>query len=82
MREAPLLRTLFNPMMLAHSALVTQLEFYDVQILKLAKGDETARRLMSVPALGPATALAFRSTIDDPNRSTPRRYKSGELDRT
>jgi hypothetical protein len=29
-----------DPMMLAHSALVTQ-KFYDVQILKLAKGDET-----------------------------------------
>ena len=94
MREAPHLRTLFNPMMLAHSALVTQVEFYDVQILKLAKGDETTRRLMTVPGVGPATALAFRSTIDDPNRFksssdvgaylglTPRRYQSGELDRT
>jgi len=94
MREAPHLRTLFNPMMLAHSALVTQVEFYDVQILKLAKGDQTTRRLMTVPGVGPATALAFRSTIDDPNRFksssdvgaylglTPRRYQSGELDRT
>ena len=84
---------LFNPMMLAHSALVTQVEFYDVQILKLAKGDETTRRLMTVPGVGPATALAFSSTIDDPNRFkspsdvgaylglTPRRYQSGELDR-
>jgi hypothetical protein len=41
MREAPHLRLLFSPMMLAHSALVTQLNFYDVQIRKLAKGDET-----------------------------------------
>ena len=41
MRQARHLRMLFNPMMLAHSALVTQLEFYDAQILKLAKGDET-----------------------------------------
>ena len=94
MREAPHLRTLFNPMMLAHSALVTQVEFYDVQILKLAKGDETTRRLMMVPGVGPAIALAFRSTIDDPNRFKSssdvgaylglhlRRYQSGELDRT
>ena len=37
MREAPHLRMLFNPMMLAHSALVTQVKFYDVQILKLPK---------------------------------------------
>ena len=69
MREAPHLRTLFNPMMLAHSALVTQVvEFYDVQILKLAKGDETTRRL---PSTAPCrsdqlTALAFRSTICGP----------------
>ena len=94
MREAPHLHMLFKPMMLAHSALVTQVEFYDVQILKLAKGDETTRRLMTAPGVGPATALAFRSTIDDPNRFkssndvgaylglTPRRYQSGELDRT
>jgi hypothetical protein len=47
MCEAPHLRMLFNPTMLAHSALVTQVEFYDVQILKLAEGDETKRRLMT-----------------------------------
>ena len=94
MREAPHLRMLFSPMMLAHSALVSQVKFYDVQILKLAKGDETTRRLMTVPGVGPATALAFRSTIYDPNcfksssdvdaylGLTPRRYQSRELDRT
>jgi transposase len=85
---------LFKPMMLAHSALVTQVEFCDVQILKFAKGDETTRRLMTAPGVGPATALALRSAIDDPNRFVssndvdaylrlaPRRYQSGELDRT
>jgi hypothetical protein len=49
MREAPHLRTLFNPMMIAHSALVTQVQFYDVQILRLAKGDDTTRRPLTVP---------------------------------
>jgi hypothetical protein len=44
--------------MLAHSALVTQVKFYDVQILKLPNGDETTRPLMTVPDVGPATALA------------------------
>ncbi len=46
------------------------------------------------PGVGPVTALAFVSTIDDPRRFahasdvgaylglTPRRYQSGELDRT
>jgi hypothetical protein len=46
-----------------------------------------------VPGVGPVTALAFHSTIDEPNRFkrardvgpylglTPRRYQSGETDR-
>jgi hypothetical protein len=42
MREGPHLRMLFNPMMLAHSALVTQLEFYDVHILKPRSMTRTA----------------------------------------
>jgi Transposase IS116/IS110/IS902 family/Acetoacetate decarboxylase (ADC) len=59
----------------------------------LAKADETARRLMTVPGVGIVTALDFRYTIDDPSRFrsaqavgaylglTPRRQQSGELDR-
>ena len=47
---------------------------------------------MTVPGVGPLTALAFVSTVDDPKRFsksrnvgayfglTPRRYQSGELD--
>jgi transposase len=70
MREAPHLRMLFNPMMLAHSALVTQVEFYDVQILRLAKGDETTRRLMTVPGVGPVQLWhsAARSMTRTPSR--------------
>ena len=35
---------LFNLVMFAHAALVSQVKCYDVQNLKLAKGDETTRR--------------------------------------
>jgi transposase len=47
---------------------------------------------MTVPGVGPLTALTFRATIDQPNRFrksrdvgahlglTPRRYQSGETD--
>lgn len=50
------------------------------------------RRLMTVPGVGPITALAYRAAIDDPTRFThsrdvgaylgltPRRYRSGEVD--
>ena len=54
--------------------------------------EPVCRRLMSVPGVGPITALAFRATIDQPDRFrnsrdigahlglTPRRYQSGETD--
>lgn len=94
LQQAPHLRSLIDPLLLVHSALITQILTYDDQIKALAKSDTTVRRLMTVPGVGPVTALAFVSTIDDPNRFkrasdvgaylglTPRRYQSGELDRT
>ena len=54
--------------------------------------EPTCRRLMTVPDAGPLTALAFRATIDQPDRFRksrdvgahldliPRRYQSGETD--
>ena len=94
LRQAPHLGPLIEPLLLAHSALITQILKYDAQIRDLARSDQTVRRLMTVPGVGPVTALAFASTVDDPKRFkrasdvgaylglTPRRYQSGELDRT
>lgn len=60
----------------------------------MAKGGQTVRRMMTVPGIGALTALAFVITIDNPARFrhsadvgaylglTPRRYQSGEIDRT
>ena len=91
--QAPHLRSLIDPLISAHAALLAQVAKYDAQIRAIAKADETVRRLMTVPGVGPVTALAFVSTIDDPRRFahasdvgaylglTPRRYQSGELDR-
>ena len=65
----------------------------DDRIRRLARADETTRRLMTVPGIGVVTALTFRHTIDDPSRFrsaqtvgaylglTPRRRQSGEMDR-
>jgi transposase len=62
------------------------------QVLAIVRGEEVCRRLMSVPGVGPITALAFRATIDRPERFrrsrdvgahlglTPARYQSGETD--
>lgn len=62
------------------------------QILNVVRDEPICRRLMSAPGVGPLTALAFRATIDQPERFgksrnvgahlglTPRRYQSGETD--
>ena len=58
------------------------------------KADPTCRLLMTVPGIGALSVLAFVSTIKDPDRFsrsravgahlglTPRRYQSGEIDRS
>ncbi len=64
------------------------------KLLDLARNDVDSRRSMTVPSIGPITALAFRAVIDEPARFrrsrsvgayvglTPRRYASGEVDWT
>jgi transposase len=62
------------------------------KLLNLARNDVDSRRAMTVPGIGPITALAFQSAIDDPTRFrrsrsvgayvglTPRRHASGQVD--
>ncbi len=62
------------------------------RLLGLARNDVDSRRSMTVPGIGPITALAFQAAIDEPTRFrrsgsvgayfglTPRRYASGEVD--
>jgi Transposase IS116/IS110/IS902 family len=65
-----------------------------IQSSYACKTDDTARRLMTVPSIGPVVALAYMAVIDDPRRFdhardvgtylglTPQRYQSGEVDLT
>jgi len=58
----------------------------------MARDDMQVRRFMTVPGVGPVTALCFKATIDDPTRFkrsrsvgayvglTTRRHASGEVD--
>jgi len=62
------------------------------QVLDIVRHEQVCRRLMSAPGVGPIMALAFRATIDRPERFassqavgphlglTPARYQSGETD--
>lgn len=81
-----------EPLLSILSTMLVELARLTRQVLELARGEEVCRRLMSAPGVGPITALAFRATIDRPDRFkrsrdvgahlglTPARRQSGETD--
>jgi transposase len=52
----------------AREAIEKQIDDLDRKVLKLARHDAQIRRFMTVPGIGPITALCFKATIDDPAR--------------
>jgi transposase len=88
----PLVVALVEPLLAVLATMLEQFAQLTKQVLDVAKGETTCRRLMSVPGVGPITALSFRATIDSPDRFrrsrdvgahlglTPSRYQSGETD--
>lgn len=69
-----------------------QIALLDERVLAFAKNDKACAHLMTVPGVGPLTAAAFVTAVDDPTKFpksknvgayfglTPRRYQSGEVD--
>lgn len=41
---------------------------FDRQLGRIAREDETCRRLMTAPGIGPVTAVAFAAAIEDASR--------------
>jgi transposase len=56
------------PLLKAREAIEKQIDDLDGKVLKLASHDAQIRRFMTVPGIGPITALCFKATIDDPAR--------------
>lgn len=87
-----MLAAMCTPMLEVIGAICVQIKAYDRSLAQMARSDDTVKRMMSVPGIGPLTALAFVSAIDDPHRFkrssdvgaylglTPRRHQSGEMD--
>jgi len=90
MANDPVLTGLTEPLLTILTTMVSAFARLTKQVLDIVRGEPVCRRLMSVPGVGPLTALAFRATIDQPERFarsrnvgahlglTPRRYQSGE----
>src|SRR5258707_3576915 len=90
--DRPDLVAAVRPLLEARNAVEQQVSELDRKVMKLARRDAQVQRFMTVPGVGPITALAFKATIDDPGRFarsrsvgayvglTSRRHASGEID--
>jgi transposase len=66
--DRPELVAAVRPLLEARKAVEQQVCNLDRKVLKLARRDAQVRRFMTVPGVGPITALCFKATIDDPTR--------------
>jgi transposase len=64
----PELEEIVAPLLSARRKLREEFNRLHGKVLALARDDATCKRLMTVPGVGPVTALAFVSTIDIPAR--------------
>jgi len=90
--DRPELVAVIRPLLAARKAIEDQVGDLDREVLRLARHDMQVRKFMTVPGVGPVTALCFKATIDDPTRFkrsrsvgayvglTTRRHASGEVD--
>jgi transposase len=90
----PELAVAVEPLLKAREAVEKQIADLDRKAMRLARCDVQVRRFMTVPGIGPITALCYLATIDDPTRFkrsrsvgayvrlTSRRFASGEVDWT
>jgi transposase len=87
------LKDIILPLLAVWLRLREQIGVLTARVRARASSSASCRRLMTMPGVGPMTALAFSAAIDDPMRFkhsrsagayvglTPRRYASGEMDR-
>ena len=90
----PLVKETVLSLLKARDSLLTQLKAIDKRCATIARSSSVTKRPMTVPGVGIVTALTFQAEIDDPLRFrksrdvgvhlglTPRRYASGETDRS
>ncbi len=90
--EHPLLQEAVRPLLAVREIVRREVAGLTRRLLTMARDNDESRRLMTVPGIGPFTALAFHSAIDEPSRfrrsrsggayfgRTPRRFASGGVD--
>lgn len=68
MRNDALIQATIAALLEALTSIDAQLAKLDCELKALAGRSEVAWRLMSVPSIGPVTALAYIAAIEDPHR--------------
>jgi transposase len=92
--QKPELREVMAPLLESLEALEVRIATLSRRLAARAAADPVTARLMSVPGVGPITALVYKTSIEDPDRFdhsrsagafaglAPRRSQSGERDVT
>jgi transposase len=90
----PSLQVIADALLAVHAVLLREFNGFERRVRIMARADAQAALLMSTPAVGPIVALTYAAAIDDPGRFTsskqagshfgltPRKYQSGETDRS
>ena len=83
-----------RPLLVTWRQLREQIAVFDKAVQQQVRVDPICRLLMTVPGIGALSSLMYVSTVEDPGRFsrsravgahlglTPRRYQSGETDRS
>ena len=91
---APDIALIVRPLLATWRQLREQIAVFDKAVQQQVRMDPICRLLMTVPGIGALSSLMYVSTIEDPDRFsrsravgahhglTPRRYQSGETDRS
>jgi len=90
----PNLEAIGEALLSVRAILLREFNTFEKRVRAMARSDARTKLLMSTPAVGPIVALTYASAIDDPARFksskqtgphfglTPKRYQSGETDRS
>ena len=91
---APEIALVVRPLLTTWRQLRQQIAVFDKAVLQQVRADPICRLLMTVPGIGALSSLMYVSTVENPSRFsrsravgahlglTPRRYQSGETDRS
>jgi transposase len=90
----PTLETIAEGLLCVHAVLRHEFSTFEKRVRTRARTHQRAKLLMSTPGVGPIVSLTYAAAVDDPARFksskkagshfglTPKKYQSGEIDRT